>query len=333
MGEDPLSKPDTPTLFRPPTFRRRVLAFAAPHLAAFALRQRFHPDLDHDSNSTRDRVSRPRAPKDSTMRHPFSDVSKNYAPSDDDLFERIDRLLRDANKAAALPHKLKLIDIEGAHRLAAYHSHFNPNQPRVPKGHHDGGQWTRVGGGLQRLAALDAAQAPDRLIMSDAAPDGIRVWTQYAELKDRDAVQDDTDVGSAADAAFIERTTEFLHKIVLAVATAVIRRPGSTPREFGTAVHTEFARVVRGLNLPGIGRDGVEQSFDQYGLAHYGKDGSIRTDVVLRNNRGIIIAIFDLKTGDAIIRPPRAAEIRAMTKAGPNVPVIELHAARGPVRR
>ena len=98
-------------------------------------------------------------------------------------------------------------------------------------------------------------------------------------------------------------------------------------------MHTVFAATVRGLNLPGIGREGVEQSFDQFGLAHYGKDGSIRTDVVLRNSKDIIIAIYDLKTGDAIIRPPRAAKIRAMTKAGPNVPVIELHAVRGPVRR
>jgi hypothetical protein len=124
-----------------------------------------------------------------------------------------------------------------------------------------------------------------------------------------------------------------LHKVVLAVATAVIRRPGSTPRDFGTAVHTEFARAVRTLNLPGIGRIGVEQSFDKDGEARWGADGSIRTDVVLRNPKGIIIAIYDLKTGNAIIRPPRANELRTMTGAGSDVPVIELHAVRGPVNR
>ena len=203
----------------------------------------------------------------------------------------------------------------------------------MPAGHHDGGQWTRVGSGFQRLAALGAAQARDRLIMSDAAPGGIRVWTQYAELKDRDAVQDDTDVDSAADAALIERTTELLHTVVLQVAGSVIRRPGSTPREFGTAVHTELARVVRALNLPGIGKIGVEQSFDAKGLARWGTDGSIRTDVVLRNRKGEIIAIYDLKTGNAIIEPSRARELRAMTGARPDVPVIELHAVRGPVNR
>jgi hypothetical protein len=98
-------------------------------------------------------------------------------------------------------------------------------------------------------------------------------------------------------------------------------------------VHTAFARAVRDLNLPDIGRTGVEQSFDADGKARYGQDGSIRTDVVLRNEEGRIIAIYDLKTGEAIIRPSRAGELRAMTHAGSDVPVIELHSVRGPVRR
>ena len=148
------------------------------------------------------------------MHHPFSDISKNNALSDDDLSTRIDRLLRGANDAATLRHGLALIDIEGTHRLALYHSHFNPDQPRVPKGHHDGGQWSRGGSGFQRLAAIGAAQAGDRLIMSDASPDGIRVWTQYAEAKDKDEVQNNTDADAVADAALIERTTALLHKVV-----------------------------------------------------------------------------------------------------------------------
>jgi hypothetical protein len=54
---------------------------------------------------------------------------------------------------------------------------------------------------------------------------------------------------------------------------------------------------------------------------------------MLRNARNIIIAIYDLKTGNAIIAPSRAGELRAMTRADPNVPVIELHAVRGPAYR
>ena len=38
-------------------------------------------------------------PKDSTMRHPFSDIYKNDALSDDDSSARIERLLRGADEA------------------------------------------------------------------------------------------------------------------------------------------------------------------------------------------------------------------------------------------
>ena len=69
------------------------------------------------------------------------------------------------------------------------------------------------------------------------------------------------------------------------------RRDPITARLYGVLVHAEFARVVKALNLPGIGTVGVEQSFDSEGLARYGLDGSIRTDVVLRNESGEIIAI------------------------------------------
>jgi hypothetical protein len=58
---------------------------------------------------------------------------------------RIGDLLRGAMSAAALPHKLRLLNIEASHHLAWHQSHNNPDQPRVPAGHPDGGQWTRAG--------------------------------------------------------------------------------------------------------------------------------------------------------------------------------------------
>jgi hypothetical protein len=75
---------------------------------------------------------------------------------DDESGVRISRLLQGARSAAALSHKLALLDIEAQHRLAWHRSHFNPDQPRVPAGHRDGGQWTSQGGGAGiRLAAGD----------------------------------------------------------------------------------------------------------------------------------------------------------------------------------
>jgi hypothetical protein len=72
----------------------------------------------------------------------------------------------------------------------------------------------------------------------------------------------------------------------------------------------------------------VEQSFDPDGLARYGLDASIRTDVILRNAKGEIIAIYDVKTGAATIGPVREAKIRIFTRVGRDVPVIIMRAIR-----
>jgi hypothetical protein len=65
------------------------------------------------------------------------------------------------------------------------------------------------------------------------------------------------------------------------------------------------------------------------GLARYGMDGSIRTDVVLGDDDNKIIAIYDVKTGGATMRPARAVEIREYTKVGPDVSIFILHAVKG----
>jgi hypothetical protein len=210
---------------------------------------------------------------------------------------------------------------------------YSPDQPRVPAGNPDGGQWTDGGGNASALATvLDGPSVrvllvdpgrPTGAVISDATPDGVRAWAQYAEAVD----------ARNRDEAAIVRTTKILDNTLLAVSTAVVRRADISPQMFGTTVHVVFARAVREQDLPGIGRTGVEQSFDKEGEARYGKDGSIRTDVVLRNEEKQIIAIYDLKTGNATVRLPRAEELRAMTGAGADVPVIELHATRGPARR
>jgi hypothetical protein len=199
---------------------------------------------------------------------------------------------------------------------------FKPDQPRVPVGNPDGGQWTSgESGGAAQVAVVDPRDSAG-LVISDEGSGGVRAWAKYAETGDQ----------QSRDEAAVAATTVTLHKTLVQVSGAVVRSPDITPQQFGTAVHTQFARTVRAMNLPGIGETGVEQSFDKDGLAKYGADGSIRTDVVLRNDERII-AVYDLKTGNAVIRPPRAAEIRAMTRAGPDVPVIELHSVRGPAPR
>jgi hypothetical protein len=82
---------------------------------------------------------------------------------------RIRRLL--SGSQAALRHALAFRHMEALRRIALRHSHFDPNQPRVPAGHPDGGQWTTAAG----------PGGNDARIMSDATSDND--WkpnTQYA---------------------------------------------------------------------------------------------------------------------------------------------------------
>ena len=127
----------------------------------------------------------------------------------------------------------------------------------------------------------------------------------------------------------IDGTTDKLINTLDAVSEIVGPGSGSL---YGVAVHTEFARSVRAQDLPGIGKDGVEQSFSLSDVARYGLDGTIRTDVVLRDpesNNDRPIAVWDVKTGGARLGGSRVREIREYLGVGSDVPIIELHVTRG----
>jgi hypothetical protein len=66
-----------------------------------------------------------------------------------------------------------------------YSNHYNPNQPRVPSGHPDGGQWTREASGSEPAAIRDVAQhapAQSGEVLNDADPASVEAWAQYAQL-------------------------------------------------------------------------------------------------------------------------------------------------------
>src|SRR5262245_31250575 len=54
---------------------------------------------------------------------------------------------------------------------------YSPDQPRVPSGNPDGGQWTSNGGNRRQ----------DPRVLSDLAPDGIGLGSQYAQSRTRGA--------------------------------------------------------------------------------------------------------------------------------------------------
>jgi hypothetical protein len=149
--------------------------------------------------------------------------------------------------------------------------------------------------------------------MSDAYPEPLIPGAQYAQA----GIQQN---GAVTGNPRIDRTTERLLSVL--VDTVESLGPGAGPI-FGVQVHLEFGRRVEALNIPGIRDKGVEQSFRLGRDARYGLEGTIRTDVVLRDREGIPIAVYDLKTGNARLTPSRVRELRDGL-GQPDIPVIEL---------
>jgi hypothetical protein len=104
-------------------------------------------------------------------------------------------------------------------------------------------------------------------------------------------------------------------------------RPEGFGPDYGKAIHYAFGDAVKEENLRGIGSEGVEHSFPED--TRYGAKGTIRTDVVLKNDIGDVIAIYDVKTGGAELDARRVRELRAKTDVNLSVPVIEMHIQRG----
>ena len=241
-------------------------------------------------------------------------------------FPDTDHLLLGPGHPAALAHKLRLLNIEANHRLALYRSHFNPDQPRVPAGHPDGGQWTRVRGYEGTGAASNTQQTPSsRSSMTEELADPIRSGAQYAQAKTQILIDHRALTGIAR----IDETTKALAETLARAVDIVDYLPTFTPRLYGTLVHVAFANMVRLQRLPGIGFGDVETTLGPEPGAHYGSKDSIRTDVMLRNEVGDIIAIYDVKTGNVGLEPGRVNKLRAMAQVSRSVPVIELHLLRG----
>lgn len=107
-----------------------------------------------------------------------------------------------------------------------------------------------------------------------------------------------------------------------------IAGPGSGPA-YGTRVHALFAEAVRNSGIPNLG---VERSWlDANEVPQYGLQHSIRTDVVLRgyDDSSGVKAIWDLKTGGAILTENRADRIRTHVGVDKSVPVIQLSDRQG----
>ena len=98
-------------------------------------------------------------------------------------------------------------------------------------------------------------------------------------------------------------TTAKLTAVLVHIMNNLETWSGLTPQAYGRLVHEEFADEVRAAVLPGIAYNDVETTWPEG--SSYGSLDSVRTDVVLHDDNGTIIAIYDVKTGQSGLTPAR----------------------------
>jgi hypothetical protein len=215
---------------------------------------------------------------------------------------------------------------------------FDQSQPRVPAGNPDGGQWTTGGGGSQ--SSSDSAK-PAGLNGGDSSSSGRQYAALTATQTDAPGIEhieepspryamtvvDPNSIAVTGNPA-IDRTTIKLMTILAGVMNSLgsLSATGLSPQKYGMIIHQNFANAVRAAVLPGIAYDDVETTFPEG--ESYGDPDSIRTDVVLRNDGGNIIAIYDVKTGERGLTPTRVAQLLAKTGALSGTSVIEIRNER-----
>jgi HK97 family phage portal protein len=186
---------------------------------------------------------------------------------------------------------------------------YDPNQPRVPAGNTDGGQWT---GGGEGGAGSGDEESDQELLPEDSQ-----------SVAARSAITED----AISRNPLINRTSITLVK-TLAEAMDRVRREDYAPAQYGSRVHKEFADLLRQKGIEGIELVDIERSFGPQGPTYYGSSGSVRPDVILRDQTGKIIAIYDVKTGERGLEQNRADRLRLLTGSRPDVPVFQLHPIR-----
>jgi hypothetical protein len=214
---------------------------------------------------------------------------------------------------------------------------YSPDQPRVPAGNRDGGRWTTGDGGRGSSsnssgATSDESGHPARYATRETGTltdetEGGTPNSNWPSKEHYAATQVTVDPSAVTGNPFIDGTTAKLTAILVQIMNGLERAPGISSQQYGRLVHEEFADAVVAAVLPGIAANDVEKTFPE-GLP-YGSTNSIRTDVVLRDDKGTVIAIYDVKTGRGL-EPSRVDELRAKTRASSDTPVIELR-FEGPV--
>jgi hypothetical protein len=116
---------------------------------------------------------------------------------------------------------------------------FDPDQPRVPAGNPDGGQWTSGATGTATIST--EAETAESLVL---AASGVTI--DYSDALTGDSIIDGTTKALCEKLADVMQKMDFI--------------PTWTPQVYGTAVHVAFGNAVRFGGMEGIGFQDVEQA-------------------------------------------------------------------------
>lgn len=204
---------------------------------------------------------------------------------------------------------------------------YRQDQPRVPAGNPNGGQWTydpdttgsisrllpavrrllrpgadptrpALGAALTRYAIGSSGNGPGRQTIAEFNARAFARGEAGAGLDVRTMTREEV-------AYVCPRLGEVEARADRAVAEIAAERPGLRPAVFGTAVHTRIKDEINPLKDPDFF---AERSFLKELQARYGDRGSIRIDVFERV-RDDTVCVYDLKTGTSGLSVPRMTEI------------------------
>lgn len=240
---------------------------------------------------------------------------------------------RRASEIAAVQHRLGVRFAQLSVLASAqtrFTAKFDPSQPRVPAGQREGGQWVSTGRAVDPTAPFGSETSSRQVSVTNRSPansGGRSPILAGLPMTGGPRLSPTIDYSTALTGiSSIDNVTKALSEMLSKSMQDVGFIPESAAAVYGTAVHADFGVRVRLEGIPGVE---VEQSFFNNDQRAYGYPGSVRTDVILRNDLGDIIAIYDVKTGRAELSLSRLKELRDHTGVGPGVPVIQLQVNRG----
>jgi hypothetical protein len=219
-------------------------------------------------------------------------------------------------------------------KFAALARKYDPNQPRVPAGNSDGGQWTSTGGEggdsesfedlvqpvfapavPPAIAAVEAALALFAGLSALNSRNSRAIFEFNARGYDRDG-----DVPNFAASRLLNRDevdsecprlNEVQQRTDFAAAN-INRADYARASEYGTAVHKNLADQIRTLVDPNLHAE-VSLTKTREAL-RYGEAGSIRIDIFERVGNGTV-CVYDIKTGSEGLNLARFHEIAARVLA------------------